>query len=332
MIIRFAINCDDVRAQLSVAVLIGAVVLSGCTSGSSETSALAAPKEAVDADSLAGSELGAVQGHVYTDDLQPIEGASVGLAGLDVEDTTDAAGFFVLPNVVPGKHVLAVGRLGYESVARNVEVVAGELTETDVTLTPIEIEDEAYGETVRITGFLECAMGTAAFVAPCTYPYRLVHGAAMANGVNLTNYGLQPDLHPNKFWLNITIKPKAEQLVAQLTWQAGSAAAQRMNLFLLCGDFDPVLNECTERIRYGLGNGHSGTNPIRAVIDAKEFRTKGCPASKFCLKEKPIWIANDVAMPFQTPPQLAFQQRFEVWDTVFFNAPGPDDFSALPDG
>ena len=314
----------------ALAIVVALALASGCTSAPAQAEGLAV-KEPVAADELLGSDFGAVQGHVYSDDLQPLEGATVGIGSLSIEDETDASGLFVLKQVPPGRYVIAVGRLGYDSVARNVEVAAGSPVEMDFTLAPIEISDTVYPEVLRIAGYLECGMGSAAFTAPCTYPYRLVHGTAANNGVNLTQYGAPPDLHPNKFWLNITLKPKAAQLVAELSWTPGSAAAQRLNLFVLCGDFDPTLNECTERIRYGNANGHAGTPPIRAVIDGKEFRTKGCPASKFCLKEKPIWIANDVAVGFQTPPQLAFQQKVEVWDTIFYNGEGPEGYSALPD-
>jgi hypothetical protein len=318
--------------RILAALAVSFLILSGCAA---KTPTIAShpepPKAKLDPTAVAGADTGVVQGHVRSDDLLPIAGAIVGLTQSGPEDKTDEAGLFVLRDIAPGKHVLVAQRLGYGSVARSVQVVAGQVATLEITLKAMEVPKEVYSETVQTPGYLECGFGMAAFAAPCTYPYRLVHGNAMKYGVNLTNYGFAPDLHPNRFWLNITVKPGADQLVAEMVWRAGSAAAQTMRLFILCGDFDPTLNECTQGIRYGNGNGFAGTSPVRVTIDAKEFRTKGCPASKFCLKDKPIWVANDVALPWATPPQVAFQQKVEVWDTVFYNGPGPDGFTVLPD-
>jgi hypothetical protein len=258
--------------------------------------------------------------------LEPIAGAQVGLKDTEFLSQTDASGGFALRYVPPGQYVLAAGGLGYEATARSVEVVAGEVVELRLSLRTLNLSKIVIHETTSRAGFLECAMGAVVFVAPCTYPYRAVHQTTASNGVNLSDYGAPPDLHDNRFWLNFTVRPEAAQIVAELRWEAGSAAANEMQLFVLCGDFDAILNECTEGIRYGSA---SGPSPVRVVVDEDDIR-EGCPDTKFCPDDGPVWFANDVAMPFNNP-QFAFQQKFEVWDTIFYHGEGPEGFTALPD-
>lgn len=305
------------RTSIGVA-LAAILLLAGCTSAGTGYEGPAELQE--------NSDWGIVRGRVMTDELAPIPGAQVGLADTDIQNTTDESGAFELRQVPAGEYTLLVVGLGYESLAKPIVVTAGEVAQVDARLAPVDVEETPYHTTITLAGFLEWAMGAVVFVAPCSYPYRLVYGTAHDNGVNLTNYGLPEDIQDNRFWLNFTIQPGIEQLVAELSWEAASAAATEMQLFILCGDFDPVLNECTERIRYG---SNASTSPVRVVVPAKEFQ-QGCPDSKFCIDNGPIWVANDAAMPFWNP-QVAFQQRFEVWDTMFYVEEGPKGFSALPD-
>lgn len=288
-----------------------------------------------DAD-LIDAETGAVQGHISTEDLLPISGALVALRGTEFSTMTDENGFFLFRGVPPGPQTLDIAALGYSSTARLVAVEAGLVANIEITLSIIPIPDQAYVSVLQDAGFLECAMGAVVFVAPCTYGYRSLWGNAHNAGVNLTAAaGLPSDLHNNKFWLNFTINPGAQQLIAELIWEAGSAAATTMQLFILCGDFDYVLNECTEEHRYGV---NTSTSPVRVDVnmmdkddDGDDNMTKGCPDSKFCVtKGIPVWWTNDVAMPFTTP-QFAFQQRFDVYDSIFYNGQAPEDYTILPD-
>lgn len=287
-------------------------------------------------DDLLDEDTGAVQGHVYSEDLLPIVNALVALRGTDVTDTTDESGFFLFRGVTPGKYTLDVVSLGFDSTARAVNVDAGQVATLEVVLIKIAVPDLVYAEVLQHAGFLECAMGAVVFVAPCTYPYRSVYGNAHNAGVNLTAIaGAPADLQNNRFWLNFTINPEAEQLIAELVWVPGSAAATTMQLFILCGDFDYVLNECTEGHRYGV---NTSTSPVRVDVnradtdeEGDDNMTKGCPDSEFCVTSgRPVWWTNDVAMPFSNP-QFAFQQRFEVWDSIFYNGSAPAEYTIIPD-
>lgn len=149
-------------------------------------------------------------------------------------------------------------------------------------------------------------------------------------GVNGSNYGLPPDIQKNIHRFNFTVKPGIADFVGEMEWKPASAAATRMLLIYLCGDYDPILDECKERHRYGNGNGYSGASPIKAQFDVKEFK-KGCPSSKFCLKEgHPIWVMAYAGLPFGQN-QVAFQQKFEIWNSLFYFQEAPEDYTLIRD-
>ena len=322
-------------ASQTAAVIALSILVAGCA----DTPALTTPgqgKGPISESELLDEETGAIQGHVSTEELLPIAGALVALRGTEFTDVTDENGFFLLRSVPPGSHTLDVVALGYASTARLAKVDVGQVLNVELTLAAIAVAELGYVSVLQHSGFLECAMGAVVFVAPCTYGYRSAWGNAHNAGVNISSAtGLPSDLHNNKFWLNFTIQPGADQLIAELVWDAGSAAATTMQLFILCGDFDYVLNECTERHRYGVNTSNS---PVRVDVnrldkddDGDDNMTKGCPDSKFCVTgTEPVWWTNDVAMPFSTP-QFAFQQRFDVFDSIFYYGQAPEGYTIIPD-
>lgn len=82
---------------------------------------------------------GALQGTVHDPGLVPLEGAQVGLPELLLVTVADASGYFSFPDLPPGRYQLAAQRLGYESVARSVDVLAGETATVNLALAPIPV-------------------------------------------------------------------------------------------------------------------------------------------------------------------------------------------------
>ncbi len=109
------------RVPFSVVVL-AAVAFAGCVANS-ESTALPAPSNVPAFDETTGS----IQGAVRTDEILPIVGAQVGIAGTPIVATTDEVGRFTLNFVPAGKAVVSVIALGFKSDSRAVEVVAGEV-------------------------------------------------------------------------------------------------------------------------------------------------------------------------------------------------------------
>jgi hypothetical protein len=104
--------------------MLGMLSIAGCVSSGATTAGPAAAVSAAFDDAT-----GSIRGLVQTEDLAPIAGAQVGVLGTKIIGTTDAGGAYGLSYVPPGKAALAVQALGYASMSRSVDVVAGQIVE-----------------------------------------------------------------------------------------------------------------------------------------------------------------------------------------------------------
>ena len=139
------------KAGLPYAVLGFLLALAGCVTeadpaGPAAARASAAPEPTPD--DLSGS----IAGLVVDDESQPITGADVALTKLDAATKTDGTGAFTLNGIPAGSHAIIVARLGYEQVARSLEVRVGEVTNVTITLKPVAIGEEAFMLTFPRTG------------------------------------------------------------------------------------------------------------------------------------------------------------------------------------
>ncbi|MBI2077828.1 MAG: carboxypeptidase regulatory-like domain-containing protein [Euryarchaeota archaeon] len=103
-------------------------------------------------------DTGAITGSVTDDQIQPLEGAQVGI--LEIPDrltVTDAAGAFTFNNVPPGKYSIVAQRLGFVSGSRSVEVFAGQAVSVQFALAPLAVE-APYHFTHPFTGFIDCVV------------------------------------------------------------------------------------------------------------------------------------------------------------------------------
>lgn len=81
---------------------------------------------------------GGIEVTVVDESELPIEGAQVGMDGLPV-GLTDAEGRVSINDVEPGAHDIAVAKIGFDSVARRVDVIVGEVTKLQVPLAAVEV-------------------------------------------------------------------------------------------------------------------------------------------------------------------------------------------------
>ncbi|HEX9816193.1 MAG TPA: hypothetical protein VGB18_04370, partial [Candidatus Thermoplasmatota archaeon] len=191
----------------------------------------------------------------------------------------------------------------------------------------------------HFVGFFECALATDPWISSCSYPYTAVWGTVNNTGLNP---GLPPDVQNNQHRFNFTIGQNIGQLQAEVVWQPSSAAATRMMILILCGDYDFVADECVDGIRYRNTEDERrdvrGTSPIKFTVAGEEFYTEDAKGTKYDLeKNSEIWVMNYVGLPWGSSStygdeQLAFQQKFEVWDSIFYNGEGPEDWTVLQDG
>lgn len=342
--------------------VIGIVVLfvvAGCVQASGDEDATSSTEPAGPigpADVDPNSEFGVLQGTVVDEENAPIVGALVAIEGAQVQTSTNDLGVFAFRDLAPGRYTVLVGALGFESAGRVVDVTAGQLTSAAFVLRAIDIEDEVFYEVLHFTGFYDCALASPVWISSCSYPYTnavgtlqngtcepyFTHICTPAPGVNVSNYGAPRDVQNNLFRHNITIRQNVGQLHAEVMWTPSSAAATRMNILIVCGDYDPVWDDCMIGLRYGPGSGVNGPSPIKSVIERENwedeegneyngFYTPEANGTKWDLNlHDEIWVMNYVGLPFGDP-QIAFQQKFELYDTVFYNGNGPDDWTVLAD-
>ena len=326
------------------------------------------------------SPFGVVQGSVMSEEQMPIVGALVGLRDTTFQSMTDANGNFLMRDVPPSSYALDIGALGFEAHARQIEVLAGQITSVSVLLVAISVQSEVYYEVIPHSGYMECALATAAWISGCSYPYTMAVGGIKngtcyfgpcvpGTGIDLWSLGAPKDVQNNVHRFNITIPQNIGQLQAELVWTPSSAAATRMNLMVVCGDYDWIADDCVIGLRYGYANGVNGPSPIKHVIERENWEDENGDAHAgfysnaiecdSCNRQngtewdlntnKEIWVMNYVGLPFGclpvfgAPPevcvaglpyseaQVAFAQRFDLYDTLFYNGRGPDDWTVLKD-
>jgi hypothetical protein len=148
------------------AIIVLAVTISGCTGAQAVDPLQASQAPIASGPAQYDETSGAIEGFVTDDEIQPVPGATVGILQLpESARLTDAAGRFVLSNVPPGAYQISAAALGYNAASRSVNVVAGELTEINLVLTPLPVT-EPYYETFPFTGFISCGVA----IVRTTYP------------------------------------------------------------------------------------------------------------------------------------------------------------------
>jgi hypothetical protein len=142
-------------AVQSIAAAVACLVLAGCAGPSTptETDDLAGPPTVTD-------DTGAIQGLVL-DDI----GIGVAMAQVQLREApeqglalTNQAGAFQFEGLEPGRFVMDVSSIGYRSVARHVDVVAGEITEVRIELEPIAISG-SFSSLEILEGKIVCGSG-----------------------------------------------------------------------------------------------------------------------------------------------------------------------------
>jgi hypothetical protein len=104
-----------------------------------------------------------ITGTVTDDSLAPIMGAQVGILKSDpqVVVTTNEAGRFALVGLVPGRYTIQIQQLGYMTVTKQVEALAGQTIDITVALAPISVATgEARLFTIIGEGYFACGADT----------------------------------------------------------------------------------------------------------------------------------------------------------------------------
>jgi hypothetical protein len=134
----------------------GALVLAGCTGGTSSPNAVGQPSAPSDP-SIVDPDRGSIVGQVYNDEQLPVPGARVELQGSTRFTVTNVNGTFRFTHLNPGRYVVEV-RLGENDPATVEAMVrAGETTEVQLTVALQKpLENVPYHVTAILRGHMGC--------------------------------------------------------------------------------------------------------------------------------------------------------------------------------
>lgn len=292
----------QLRALLPAALLV-MVALAGCTAGETAGPAdVSGP-----GDDNVSDDTGLLRGLVVDDAFKPLAAAIVGIPKLDVETTTAQDGAFELAGLAPGSYTLAAQKLGYESAAKRVDVVAGEVIDVNIELTPIAIVDP-FVDVQTWTGYAECQIGTPAVLANCVPIQNIINQYNLPNPTNTNQIG----------WFFV-LEPRNETVggLYEMIWEKSTGyTAEELSLNI-------------EPENTGLGGGYeSGSGPsiLRVEVDDNEPYTSVDPND-----EENDEVQVRVFAAGTNPPTVVVDQRFEVWSSVFYYAHPGDAYTALGD-
>lgn len=126
-----------------------ALLLSGCAGGAAKSNAQPpAPVATVT------TATGGIEGHVVTDEIQPIGGAQVALLPNNMSVKTGDDGRFAFSKLDPGKYTVAALKIGYHQSAKVVQVKAGEIAAVELILDRIPVADPPFDVIHRFEGNL----------------------------------------------------------------------------------------------------------------------------------------------------------------------------------
>lgn len=279
------------RTTAGFAVLVTLMVLvSGCA-GDDATPAAAtttAPPP------VATVETGSVSGVVVSEEQAPLVDVDVVLGDMQNVTQTDAAGAFVFNGLEPGPYSLIVSRLGYESEARSVEAIAGEVVDVRVELKVLVLKAEPYFVMTPYEGIVQCAFNPYYSVQPC--------GTVAAEDTDQFLFVTEPTM-------------PLEELVLELVWTPSTpGTAETMELDFCDAHPDRQADVlCLQNNFY-------------------EYQTSGSP-NVMRLGGIPIdtyneWLVGAGSGFMETT--FSVQQRFTIYVTMCFIEECAETYSAVP--
>ncbi len=287
--------------RLGTLLILITLVLAGCAGKANDTPpgpSSSAPIGEVhcDGDLCAGNETG-VEGTVTSDEALPLPGTEVALLELSLSVKSDDAGRYAFRETPPGTYTLVASKLGYESVAKKIEIAEGTISQHGIQLLPIAVV-EPYHETFVHRGRVACGLGG---VSPC----------AVFLLFSLTG---QPDPSGNAQGINWTYDEDAypNTVIVEVVWQ-------------------PTATATGQALTYGLFTSLDGLE--RSYIDQGN---KGSPiyvrASEEELRKAYADYASDFNFILYPDSEGAtFQQDFNLYRTDFYNGEAPDNWTFVPD-
>ena len=289
--------------------LVVAAALSGCAAekAATQSSASFVPQTSA----TVTDETGGLNGMLVDDEMVPIPNATVGIRSVDGsrqnQTTSSPDGEFSFSDLSPGEYELAAQSPFHEPATRKASVFAGEVAEVQFVLRTVA---GFAGPLVEITpkkGMVACSLGWT------TGNYQTMNAC----------YQQQGDASDFKLPLNLNLS--FFEVVLELAWQPGtgfSGSSLRMDLCSEKPDENNRISQCKLV---------SGSNPYTRSVAGPPpllFRTAELPLETVKAYEVAIGDAGVNASNPRVP--ITFQQSFDLYMSVCYNANCTVDFSARP--
>lgn len=295
------------------------VPLAGCLGGGDATTAgdPAGPVEF-------SENTGAVQGVVLDPEQVPIAGVQVGLADTERTATTDGDGTFTLSNVEPGTHTIYAQKLGFESVGKRIDVVAGDAITVELVLAPIPVAEPYQVQFIQ-DGLFGCGVRVdpVVGVAVC---------GVLSLYLNLTQY--------DQFLLEWHLQEPTDPWktgVFETEWESNQMLGRGLRIYwevLGCSNVEDARFDRTEGESPIIA--HVDEDTIEDIIEDGQEDDPSCDDVAENCNEEQCFIQSRAFAAASTTGQavdvgFTFQQRYRQYMTAFFNEPAAADFSAIPD-
>lgn len=319
--------------------------LAGCLGGGGET--VQTTDEGPSGPAEVTEDTGAVTGVIMDEEGLPQQSAVVAIQkeGIEARETqTDEGGRFTISNVEPGTWQIFVQKLGFKSMGRSVDVVAGEVTNIELVLEPVPVE-EPHSLTQIQEGNIQCSVRA--------YPGAPLWGAGVVGlapgwytGVAVCAIAPIPTLPDDNFLLNWEIPSEnANEVLLEMTWESTQSFGRTLSVVL----------EHPDHINDGTPTYGDVTGPSPLIVYANEAKIQNiteqnseddCIESKCEFTTRVFAAANFTELDWPTDPPtvpvfgqmherlldvgVVLDQRFEQYLTSFHFQAKPDGFTALP--
>ena len=297
------------------------LALSGCSGDAPEADPLASSFD--DLDLQATSTTGVLRGVVVDEAIRPVAGAKVTLGGSSAEALSDDSGLFGFEGLSAGNYFLTVEKRGYVRTQQSTAVVAG--VADPPILKVLLVADPstlAYVEVTSYEGYIQCGFKVA----------MVVFDAGSCDPQGATGLSKNDDSAP---WFPVSRKPMYYQ--SEMTWEPAQEFSRSLVTIQVACDLDDCGETDTNRLcnvrgpaplvckvnmtaaADGGGGGH-GLNETGLGGDVGGFTVQmfaGCYQQ--C-------VVGAVGLG------IALEQRFQVFNHVFYGYEPPADWVFLTDG
>ncbi|HLE47939.1 MAG TPA: carboxypeptidase-like regulatory domain-containing protein, partial [Candidatus Thermoplasmatota archaeon] len=220
--------------------------------------------------------------------------------GMEYNTTTDDAGYFRFESLEPRDYIITAQKEGYRPKSQRAIIEDDKIFQLDFILEEVP-RDLPYNTTVPFNGRISCQF------AYQTTPDNTQRPKCIPADVDPTN-------DPDQLF---DVLPGAAQVLVEVVWTQGSAAAHELTVTV------ESLGDNGVQFAY-----ESGESTLRTVVSQSLIKQNMRDGGKLrVLVEAAPSLTGDEAA---TDAGLAFQQPFTIYFTTFYIEPGPVNYSAAP--